>query len=215
MTLRGVRRALMTILLGVMAAQGCVPDFPAGGVRNAKTRPPKVADTNVERLHVVWNDALLELAGKPYQRGFAARAYLFTGDDDSPVLSDGTFLFYGWKETDSLDMASVRPDRTWSFSPQEAAALAKPDSIGWGYTFWLPWGPADGEEIKCTLRAAFRTADGRVILSDSATVTLPGKSRPLSDYKKLEQLKDIDPSGTASPSTRTETISLELPLSLR
>lgn len=213
-----MRRAPVTIvaLLGIAilgSAGGCVPGLPFGAAKQGSPEPEKVAPEAIRELHVVWNDALLELGGKPYRRGFAARAYLFAEGTESPVLADGTFLFFAWREREGLQTASVRPDRTWSFSPGEAAALAKPDSVGWGYTFWLPWGPAEGDELKCTLRGAFRTPDGRVVLSDSATVVLPGKARPLREYKKLEELKQLGTGGDRS--TESETISLELPKSLR
>ncbi len=194
---------------------GCIPLPSKGQLQGPIRRANQVEPAEVRELHVVWNDALLEFAGKPHTRGFAARAYLFTDRSKAPVLSNGTFLFFAWQEPESADQTKVKPDRTWTFSPEQVAQLARPDSIGWGYTFWLPWGPAGGGEAKFTLRAAFRGDNGKVLLSDPATVVLPGKPRPLAEFRKLDELRKSLDRSNPTPSTRSETISLELPRALR
>lgn len=199
--------------IGILVSHGCVPtETPRFIQHTGFTGPVETAE--VREIHVVWNDALLELNGKPHTRGFAARVYLFGSDRQEPVIAEGTFTFFAWREPEDVSRARVEPDRVWVFSPDEARQRLKKDSFGWGYSFWLPWGPADEPELRCNLRASFRADAGRVLVSDAATVVLPGPSKRLAEFRTLEQLKQTG-EDAADAGPNGEIITREVPAVLR
>ncbi len=205
---------LVATAVALLVLSGCAGSATEPGRRLISGSLQAAQSEEVTEVHVIWNDALLELNGKPHLRGFAARVYLFGPANEEPVVADGTFTFFAWVAPEDVTKAKVKPDRIWVFSPEEARHRLRKDAFGWGYSFWLPWGPADQPELRCDLRASFQAAGRPALLSDAATVLLPGPAKRLSEYRTLERLKQAG-GGARQTGPTSETVATEVPAALR
>lgn len=143
----------------------------------------------VKRLNILWSDATGEVGGVARQSGFAAKVYLIGQPADAPIQTEGRFNFYAWNDRSSK--TRVKPDRIWSFPEDQVARLVSTDSVGAYYSFWLPVGSADHPQHNFSLQAAFTPAVGKPVLSQPASVSLPGRGSSV-NWKKKSDILNVD-----------------------
>lgn len=112
-------------------------------------------------------------AGAPTP-GLAGRVYLFDQNISFPLAGDGTLVvdLYDGR----LDANGGKPVllEQWRFDPATLARLLRKDTIGWGYTVFLPWGTYKPELNRVVLKLCYQPAQGSPIYADSAVMTLQG-----------------------------------------
>ena len=105
--------------------------------------------------------------------GLAGRLYLFGPEIGFPLVGDGTL---------TVDLYDARPEvnggqplmlEQWRFDRDTLKRLLKKDTIGWGYTLFLPWGTFKPEINRVLLKVRYDPAKGTPLFSDPSALMLP------------------------------------------
>jgi hypothetical protein len=131
-----------------------------------------------QRMVPVWTHSVMNRAGQPSQRGFGGRISFFGTDNQAPILVDGQLTVYAFDDDDP-DPDNPAPEKKFIFPRDRLASHQSESNLGPSYSFWLPWDEqVGGPQRKLSLIGRFDDAEGRVILSQPASMTLPGKVDP-------------------------------------
>jgi hypothetical protein len=170
---RSSRSAItICLLLAVVTLCGCTKFSLQDGLPLFEKEPePEVP----ERVVAVWTHSIMNKAGQPSTRGFGGRVTFFNADDESSILVDGQLTVYAFDD-ESKDLENPVPDKKFIFPRATLASLQSESNLGPSYSVWLPWGDVNGPQRQLSLICRFDDANGKVILSQSASVTLPGKN---------------------------------------
>jgi hypothetical protein len=151
------QRVFALACVALLAAGGCSKfdlrkNIPWGGGKDGKlTRPMK--------LIAVWQDTVLHTDGQEAVRGFGGRVWFYGGDEE-PVTVKGSLEVYAFDETGRKDTDTDPPDRKYVFTPEDVERHHSEGKLGDSYSFWLPWGDANGPPIEMTLICRFTPSDG-------------------------------------------------------
>ena len=127
-----------------------------------------------EKLVAVWTPAALHPPGKRAVRGFGGRI-LFHGQDPQLTMPvDGSLIVYAFDDTDA-DPDNPLPDKKYVFTAEEFATFESDSALGPSYSVWLPWDAVGGDQKPVTLITRFEDASGRIVMSQPAQATLPGR----------------------------------------
>jgi hypothetical protein len=130
-----------------------------------------------ERMVAVWTYSIMNRAGQPSTRGFGGRVTFFGADDKASILVDGQLTVYAFDD-DCENLENSVPEKKFIFPRANLASHQSESNLGPSYSFWLPWDEVNGPHRRLSLIGRFDDASGKVILSQSASVSLPGKSDP-------------------------------------
>jgi len=104
--------------------------------------------------------------------GLAGRLYLFGPEITFPMLCGGQL---------TVDLYDARPEvnegkpvllEQWLIDSATLQRLQKKDTIGWGYTLFLPWGTYRPEINRVLLKVRFNPVKGTPLFADPTTLTL-------------------------------------------
>jgi hypothetical protein len=124
----------------------------------------------------VWTDTTLNQPGKPTIRGFGGRVMFFVqGSEDKAVPVEGNVSVYAFDD-DRLDQQQPAPEKKFLFPAENLAAHQSDSTLGPSYSFWLPWDNAGGRQRRISLLTRFEDKSGKIVLSKTARVMLPGTS---------------------------------------
>jgi len=166
------RSTIIGCLLATVASFcGCakfsLPDNVKWFAREPKPQVP-------QRMVPVWTHSVMNRAGQPSQRGFGGRVTFFGTDERTPILVDGQLTVYAFDDEDP-DPDQPAPEKKFIFPRERFASHQSESNLGPSYSFWLPWDEVGGPQRKLSLIGRFDDAEGHVILSQPASVTLPGR----------------------------------------
>ena len=104
--------------------------------------------------------------------GLAGRLYLFGPEIGYPLVGDGSVTVDLFDEgTKAAGGAPVLLEE-WRIDHDTLHRLLKRDTIGWGYTLFLPWGTYK-PEISCVrLKLRYEPLKGSPLFSESGALTL-------------------------------------------
>jgi len=129
-----------------------------------------------DNVLAVWTDTTLNQPGKPTVRGFGGRVMFFVqGQEDKAVPVEGNVSVYAFDD-DRLDQQQPAPEKKFLFPAENLTAHQSDSSLGPSYSFWLPWDNAGGPPRRISLLTRFEDKSGRIVLSKTARVMLPGTS---------------------------------------
>lgn len=109
--------------------------------------------------------------------GLTGRVYLFDENIAFPQPGDGKLV---------IDLYDARPDANdgkprwleqWEFDPVTLARLLKPDTIGQGYTLFLPWGTCKPDINRVVLKVCYQPPQGPPLYADTTYLTLQSDKR--------------------------------------
>ncbi|MFH1919129.1 MAG: hypothetical protein ABIP48_04460 [Planctomycetota bacterium] len=129
------------------------------------------------RLVNVWTDTVLQTQGQPGVRGFGGRVFFYAEKKDEPVVVDGTLTVYAFDDEDP-NPDTTAPEKKDIFLPAQLESHYSKSKVGHSYSFWLPWDAVGGRERQISLLARFEDRAGRVVMSQWAHATLPGRKAP-------------------------------------
>jgi hypothetical protein len=162
------------LVLALVTLSGCTKLDLQDSFRLFEKDPkPEVPD----RMVAVWTHSVLNQAGQPSTRGFGGRITFFGADDKASVLVDGKLTVYAFDD-EREDLENPVPEKKFVFPRENLASHQSESNMGPSYSFWLPWGDVDGQQRRLSLIGRFDDASGKVVLSQSSSVTLPGKNGP-------------------------------------
>jgi hypothetical protein len=162
------------LVLAAITLSGCTKLDLQDSFRLFEKEPkPEVPD----RMVAVWTHSVLNQAGQPSTRGFGGRITFFGADDKASVLVDGKLTVYAFDD-EREDLENPVPEKKFVFPQENLASHQSESNMGPSYSFWLPWGDVDGPQRRLSLIGRFDDASGKVVLSQSSSVALPGKNGP-------------------------------------
>ncbi len=189
---------LAAALLAGSVAPGCVildpflvqDDVPATG--------------EICQIVAAWNNELI-LAPDPYNHGkpnpgIAGRVFLFGPNVDFPRAGDGSITvdLYDASKKGS-DGGPVMMER-WEFDPISLRKLMRKDTIGWGYTLFLPWGSfrSDVPVWNVVLKVHYLGANGLSHFTENPlTLNRPGGNNTRRSFR--QDTRALMPGGVTHP----------------
>lgn len=177
MTLPGRRRTgsravvalgIATLVLGV--GSGCIPTLPVVPWPDFALAPP------VSQVVATWNPAVV-FTPDPANNGvrtpgLVGRVYLFGPDLGYPLVGDGSLTVA------LFDDSRTGPDGTplqleeWRIDKDTLHRLLKRDTIGMGYTLFLPWGTYKPEIVNVHFKVRYEPCKGAPIYLEDGPLTL-------------------------------------------
>lgn len=168
------RQAFVPLLCLVV---GCVSP---GGTLTKSLHHGQPHETPIHQVQALWENRVITTQdvvnqGQPLI-GLAGRVYFFGEEVGQPLTGTGT-LFVACHE--------IRPDGStrllegWQIDPRTLAKLGRNDTIGWGYTVFLPWGTYRPDIARVQLQAKFVPEHGTPLFSPPSAVTLRQETAPI------------------------------------
>jgi len=191
-----LRESLMAAC-GLFLFSGCLTP----GAGTDKMELPPLAPAS--QVHSAWqnhivvtNDVVHQGAPLP---GLAGRVYLFGADEGNPVRGNGKVtvdLFdLGQRGTDGQPKMLQR----WIFDKDNLSRLFRRDTIGWGYTLFLPWPDYQPEVQRVKIKVSYEPEKGNILYSpetlvslrreDSPTIKVTNTTRPVGQPSGLPELQ--------------------------
>ncbi|MBX7102474.1 MAG: hypothetical protein K1X57_00230 [Gemmataceae bacterium] len=111
--------------------------------------------------------------------GIAGRIYVFGQSQDFPIVTDGSIVIDLYDDTPVNGQPGNHHLEQWQFDPVTLRRLLKRDTVGMGYTVFLPWGThrPDIKTVHLTLK--FEPAKGSAIYAPSGPLTLDHGTAPV------------------------------------
>lgn len=110
--------------------------------------------------------------------GIAGRIYLFGPAGDFPIIGDGTMTVDLYDDTPVNGQPANTHIERWEFDPETLRRLAKRDTVGMGYTLFLPWGTHRPDLKSVHLSVKYETTGMTPIYAPSGTLTLDHGTPP-------------------------------------
>ncbi|MCL2348328.1 MAG: hypothetical protein FWC50_08715, partial [Planctomycetaceae bacterium] len=139
-----------------------------------------------------WDTVIRQEDGKA-TRGFAARVMFYDSSHKKALRTKGEFDVYAFDE-DGRKPDNAVPTKIIKFHAEDLKLLeSKSKMLGTSYTIWVPWDEAkpDSPEKTISLIVRFRCSDGEMLMSQQATMTLPGEQTK--NKEEIAQAKYSNP----------------------
>ena len=134
-----------------------------------------------------WDTVIRQENGKAI-RGFAARVMFYDTSHKKAVRAKGEFDVYAFDEEGRKPDNAV-PTKIIKFHAEDLKLLESDSKmLGTSYTIWVPWDDAkpDAPEKTISLIVRFRCSDGDMVMSQQATMTLPGEQTKKEDIAQAK-----------------------------
>lgn len=180
------------LMLGalVLALPGCV--HTDGWFHQARKQP--LPDQNVSQIAMQWHGLAVAQdsanGGRPLP-GIAGRMFLFSADPNCPpVLAEGKAV---------VDL--LLPDEQghhkllerWEIDSKTLQRLARKDTIGHGYTLFLPWSTYNQAISQAQIRVNFFPTTGHPVFGTPTLVKIrPATTIPIEE--RVEKTRLVEPS---------------------
>jgi hypothetical protein len=174
---QGVRRSLVLAGAFLLLSAGCVSTDPVAEV------PEKPPIGTPCQLVATWSKDIA-VTPDPANRGqptpgLTGRLYLFGPELGHPMLGDGGSVV--------IDLFDDRPTgegkapvllEEWRIDKDTLKRLARRDTVGWGYTLFLPWGTYKPDITQIHMRVRYEPPQGMPLYLESSSMALaqPGGS---------------------------------------
>lgn len=144
------------VALGLGLSAGCVNT--ENWLHSAK-RAPVAAGPAISECAMIWaglNITQDSVNGGQPLPGIAGRMYLIGPDRGTPVIAEGKVVVDMYVPAEGGSRLIER----WEVDAQTLKRLARKDSIGDGYTLFLPWASYNPELTQAQMRLAFHPKSG-------------------------------------------------------
>jgi hypothetical protein len=101
--------------------------------------------------------------------GLVGRVYLFDEAVKFPVTGDGALNVTLYDDTKG---PATQPLEQWYIDPVALKKFLKKDTVGWGYTVFLPWGSCKPDVTKVHLMCKYEPASGQPIMGPVSPLSL-------------------------------------------
>jgi hypothetical protein len=101
--------------------------------------------------------------------GIVGRVYLFGETIDYPQVADGSMVVELYDDTHGPAEKALEQ---WVLDPVSLKKFAKKDTIGWGYSLFLPWTTCRPDVTKVHLTCRFDPAGGTPLFAPPSPLTI-------------------------------------------
>lgn len=173
--------SLAVLMLSLAMVQGCVA--PEGVLSKSLHHGAveKPAEGSIQQVQVLWENRIITTQdvvnhGQPLN-GLAGRVYFFGEEVGHPLAAKGTLTV---DAHEYLPDGKTRMLERWEIDPKTFVKLGRKDTIGWGYTVFLPWSTFRPDISRVMLQAKFvPTEQGVPLFSPQSSVSLRQDSPPV------------------------------------
>ena len=176
---------------------------------------------NPVKMAVTWTPDVLVQPGRTPTRGFGGRVY-FYNEKSQAVPVDGDLVVHAFNE----DLAAAgSPDsvKRYRFESEQFTQHFSETDLGASYSVWIPWDAAGGYQTKLSMVPTFRTAEGKIVQGEAATMLLPGKKPvEIASDKSKPAVRQVghyvggNPNGESlNTQSRMQTTTIPLPTSFQ
>jgi len=172
---RSITLALPALLALAAIGSGCATT----GLFGAKSKAVPQADARnpASEILAIWKPAEgAGLNGVP-TRGFAGQILFFTRSHATPVEVHGDVRIYVFDDRGTLEEQS-KPIHQFDFPADAWKTHLQMSPLGPSYQLFIPYTRKDHHQATCSLRVRLKPAEGPMIYSETANVTLPGPRPP-------------------------------------
>lgn len=160
----------------VLAHCGCVVTQPFGGLL------PSHAVEAPAQVVVAWNNKIMYVPdpannGVPAP-GLCGRVYLFGPIPAVPLVGDGALVVDLYDDTPHNGQPSSIHLEQWQFDPVTFRRLLSKDTVGAGYTVFLPWGTYRPDVRTVHMAVRYEPAHGTPLYAPSGPLTLDHGQSP-------------------------------------
>ena len=148
-----------------------------GCVTTDSLTPPilKLATVQPCQVLATWKNEVMFVAdpthGGAPTPGIAGRMYLFGERIDFPTAGDGTVVVDLFDESQPK-AADAPPLEEWQIDKVTLKRLLRRDTVGNGYTLFLPWATYKPEITRVRLKLYFQPVNGMPLYAPSSAMTL-------------------------------------------
>jgi len=168
------RIGLVGLLCCVFA--GCTPLVPFTATTNESPKPsPGCCQAVAQWSNRVHYEPDPSNGGVPTP-GIVGRFYLFDSQVRDSLVGDGSVLVSLFD--DSGPVHNEKPIEIWFIDPETLQRLLRQDTIGWGYTLFLPWTTYKREITNVHLTVRYDPKQGSPLYTPSSPLTLDHPSAP-------------------------------------
>lgn len=192
---RLVSAQVFGLLLAIAAGGGCVTMGPLAPWASAPTGP-------VCQIVSTWNHEVVftpdPVNGGVSSPGLVGRVFLFGPDVCYPLVGDGSLTVALFDDSPQADGGQPVQLEEWRIDKDTLRRLVKRDTIGMGYTLFLPWATYKQEIKHIHMKVRYDTGKSLPIYVDSGPLTLSAPETVTS--AKQVRSSDISNAGAKPPS---------------
>lgn len=182
--IRHCRFALTIATIAWLSSAGCAtPKLPTWDDLWVTRYEDRVKESKYQqptRMVVLWSPAIQNGPNvEKAQRGFGGRIYFYNKADQA-VPVEGQLIVYGYNDT-SPQQRHVKPDKKFTFTPQQFTAHYSPTELGASYSVWVGWDDVGGPQAEVSLVPIFTSASGHIVVGQTSRNVLPGPNTPASN----------------------------------
>jgi hypothetical protein len=163
--------ALLLPLSGCMITQSFTAMMPA----HATEAPAQVV--------VAWNNKVTYVPDPAHNGtpapGICGRVYLFGPIPAIPLVGDGSLVVDLFDDTPHNGQPCSVQLEEWQFDPVTFRRLLSKDTVGSGYTIFLPWGTYRPDVKYVHLAVRYEPANGTPLYAPSGPLTLDHSQTPV------------------------------------
>jgi hypothetical protein len=158
----------MGLLIVLVCAPGCTLDQYWIGATDGTPGPGHPCEVATAWLNRVQYAPDTVHDGVPVP-GLVCRLYMFDKTEKFPVLGDGSVLITLYDDTHG---PAKQPLEQWQIDPVALQKFAKKDTVGWGYTLFLPWGSCRPDVTKVHLTCRYDPKSGSPLFGPPTPLSL-------------------------------------------
>ncbi|MFO0865640.1 MAG: hypothetical protein U0744_13475 [Gemmataceae bacterium] len=137
-----------------------------------------VSNSPVKQVHAIWNGQLSTTRDTVNNgaelRGLIGRLYLFGEEVGFPLQAEGTVTVDLYDITPANTQGKPKMLERWEIDKDTLKRLGRKDTIGWGYTLFLPWSTYRPDIARVQLQARFVPEKGIPLFAPAAQVSVQG-----------------------------------------
>jgi hypothetical protein len=134
------------------------------------------SNSPVKQIHAIWNGQLTTTRDTVNNgaelRGLIGRLYLFGEEVGFPLQAEGTVTVDLYDITPANTQGKPKMLERWEIDKETLKRLGRKDTIGWGYTLFLPWSTYRPDVTRVQMQAKFVPDRGIPLFAPVAQVSV-------------------------------------------
>lgn len=178
--------------------------------KDENEKAPPISNSPVKQVHTLWDGRLMVVRdsvnnGAPLL-GIAGRLYLFGEEVGFPLNCDGAVTVDLYDITPATTHGKPKMLERWEIDKDTFKRLGRKDTIGWGYTLFLPWSTYRPEVARVQMQLRFVPEKGIPLFAPASQVSVQLETGAAAGLVRAPgNARDgADPETTSLPRSQTQ-----------